>query len=55
MWIYIGRPTCEECKRFSPVLKEVFKENNKHIYYYNIDIARKENEQEMINMLESSP
>lgn len=51
IWVYIGRPTCDECKRFSPVLKEFLKENNKQIYYYNTDKERKENEQEMINQL----
>ncbi|MFI8496722.1 thioredoxin family protein [Peribacillus butanolivorans] len=51
IWVYIGRPTCDECDRFSPVLKEVLKENNKQIYYYNTDKARKENEQEMVNQL----
>lgn len=52
LWIYIGRPTCPECEKLSPVLKEVLEENNKHVYYYNTDEARKENEQEMITLLE---
>lgn len=52
MWVYIGRPTCEECDRFSPVLEEVLKENDKSIYYYNTDDAVKEGEQEMIDMLD---
>lgn len=52
MWIYIGRPTCQECEKFSPVLKEFLKENKKSIYYYNTDKATKENKQEMISLLE---
>lgn len=51
MWVYIGRPTCEECKRFTPILQEVIKENNETIYYYNTDKAREANEEEMINVL----
>lgn len=51
VWVYIGRPTCDDCDRFSPVLKEVIKENNKKVYYYNTDEARKENEEKLINHL----
>ncbi|QDQ02834.1 thioredoxin family protein [Lysinibacillus fusiformis] len=52
MWVYIGRPTCEECVSFTPVLQEVLKENNEQIYYYNTDEVGKENTQEMIAMLD---
>ncbi|MET1180507.1 thioredoxin family protein [Peribacillus simplex] len=50
-WVYIGRPTCDECDKFSPVLNEVLKENNIQVYYYNTDKEREENEKEMVNQI----
>lgn len=32
-------------------MKEVIKENNNQVYYYNTDEARKENEEKLINHL----
>lgn len=35
--VYIGRPTCTYCQKFSPILEEVSKEYNIDYYYVNTD------------------
>lgn len=52
IWIYIGRPTCEECKKFAPVLEETFREKQQKIYYYNTDSERNTNEEDMLGVID---
>lgn len=47
VFVYIGRPTCPECQKFEPILKETLKGEYKTIYYYNTDVARKDNEESL--------
>ncbi|PFR94430.1 hypothetical protein COK43_02585 [Bacillus cereus] len=51
--LYIGRPTCPQCKELEPILKELLKESDREIYYYNVDDARSENEAEMKRLIKS--
>ncbi|HFJ9449678.1 MULTISPECIES: thioredoxin family protein [Bacillus cereus group] len=51
--LYIGRPTCPQCKELEPILKDLLKESDRKIYYYNIDDARAENEVEMKRLIKS--
>ncbi|WP_002144581.1 thioredoxin family protein [Bacillus cereus] len=51
--LYIGRPTCPQCKELEPILKDLLKESDKEIYYYNVDDARTENEAEMKRLIKS--
>lgn len=38
-YVYIGRPTCDECKEFKPILDKTIKD--KHlVYYFNTDKNR---------------
>lgn len=34
-YIFIGRPTCPYCRKFSPVIKKLTKKNT--VYYFNTD------------------
>lgn len=51
--VYIGKPTCQECTEFEPILKNVLDDIDKEIYYYNTDNAREDNEDLMIDLLET--
>lgn len=34
-YLYVGRPTCPDCKAFYPELKEILSAQNQRICYYN--------------------
>lgn len=36
-YFYIGRPSCSDCREFSPILKEFSVRISQPIYYYNLD------------------
>lgn len=36
-WVYIGRPSCPDCKEFYPQLIDFVNQNKLHIYYYNTE------------------
>lgn len=36
-YFYLGRPTCEYCRAFSPVLKSFSERISLPIYYYDMD------------------
>ncbi|MBU3076063.1 thioredoxin family protein [Clostridium estertheticum] len=40
--IYIGRPSCPDCKKFKPELEKVLKDNHSSIYYFNIESTGKQ-------------
>lgn len=40
--IYIGRPSCPDCKKFKPELEKVLKDKHKSIYYFNIESTGKQ-------------
>ena len=50
-YIYIGRPTCEECQDFLPKLKSILIKKERKIFYYNTDDARKENQYKLVKEL----
>ncbi|MEX1551094.1 MULTISPECIES: thioredoxin family protein [Enterococcus] len=50
-YIYVGRPTCEECQNFLPKLKSVLIKKEQKIFYYNIDNAREENQDKLVQEL----
>ncbi|MGM9902558.1 hypothetical protein A5844_000945 [Enterococcus sp. 10A9_DIV0425] len=47
VFVYVGRPTCPECQKFEPILKETLTDEYKTMYYYNTDVARKDNEESL--------
>lgn len=34
-WVYIGRPSCPDCQRFSPRLEKLLTSKKKNLFYYN--------------------
>ena len=51
--IYLGYPTCFNCKRITPILDEVAKEKEvKEIYYYNFKEIRENNTDEYKKLVE---
>ncbi|MBO0431059.1 thioredoxin family protein [Enterococcus sp. DIV0660C] len=50
-YIYIGRPTCEECQEFLPKLRSVLIKKRQKVFYYNTDNARKENQDKLVKEL----
>lgn len=51
-FIYVGRPTCEDCQAFQPMLKKAAKkENLGKVDYYNVDKAAKTNKKAMKALL----
>lgn len=38
-FVYLGRPTCPNCKVFVPTLAEVTREDKLTVYYYDTDAA----------------
>lgn len=40
--IYIGRPSCPDCKKFTPILEKNLEDNHKSIYYFDIESTGKE-------------
>jgi predicted bacteriocin transport accessory protein len=51
-FIYIGRPTCPDCKTFMPKLENILSETNKSIFYYNTE-ATASKKQEIRDYLHS--
>lgn len=51
-FVYIGRPTCKDCQKFEPVLKEFIKKSKKSIIYYNTE-ARASKKQKIRDYLET--
>jgi predicted bacteriocin transport accessory protein len=41
-FVFVGRPTCPHCVKFTPILAEIVSKNNKHVYHFNTDAARAE-------------
>ena len=48
--VYVGRPTCPECQKFEPVLREVLTDESRTIYYFNTDEARKDDEESLTSL-----
>lgn len=38
-YLYIGRPSCSDCREFSPILKEFSVRISQPIYYYNLMVG----------------
>ena len=51
IYVYIGRPTCPDCKEFEPKLKDILNKMNKKLLYYNTE-APASQKQEIRNYLE---
>lgn len=49
--IYIGRDTCEVCQNYLPVLLSELKDKRKKIDYYNTDLDRQFNKENMDKIL----
>ncbi|MGX7418130.1 thioredoxin family protein [Carnobacterium gallinarum] len=39
--VYIGRPTCDKCQAFQPLLENALATNKQNILYYNTDDGKK--------------
>ncbi|WP_195572509.1 thioredoxin family protein [Paenibacillus sp. 1001270B_150601_E10] len=52
-FVYVGRPTCPVCQEFEPKLVKEVKANKAEVHYFNTDEGRKENEEKMVEMLNS--
>src|SRR5699024_1884021 len=50
-FVYIGRPTCPHCRKLQPIYKEIIKKENMTSFYYNTDVAREDNEDQLIELL----
>ncbi|MBF2472730.1 thioredoxin family protein [Listeria welshimeri] len=52
-FVYVGRPTCEDCQAFQPILKKELKERklNQNMNYYNTDKASEKSRDDMIALL----
>ncbi|EMF0243890.1 thioredoxin family protein [Enterococcus hirae] len=53
LFVYVGRPTCPQCKEFEPILRKVLNNQHQSMGYYNTDNARKENEDKLEIMADS--
>lgn len=53
LFVYVGRPTCPQCKEFEPILQKVLNNQHQSMGYYNTDNARKENEDKLEIMADS--
>ncbi|CUL60468.1 thioredoxin [Listeria monocytogenes] len=53
-FVYVGRPTCEDCQAFQPILKKELKKRqpDQKMAYYNSDKASEKNRDNMIALLE---
>lgn len=51
-FVYIGRPTCELCYVFEPILQETLQELGMPMYYFQTDQARQTDEDKMLELLE---
>lgn len=51
IYVYIGRPTCPDCKEFEPELKDILNKMNKKLLYYNTEVPASQ-KQEIRDYLE---
>lgn len=52
-FVYVGRPTCEDCQAFQPILKKELKKTTRpKMAYYNTDKASEKSRDDMIALLE---
>ncbi|AHI56416.1 thioredoxin family protein [Listeria ivanovii] len=52
-FVYVGRPTCEDCQAFQPILKKELetRELKEPLAYYNTDKASKKSRDDMTTLL----
>ncbi|MCL2558847.1 MAG: thioredoxin family protein [Turicibacter sp.] len=53
VFVYIGRPTCPMCQEFEPILEEALVYLGMELKYFQTDMARVENEDLMLTMMET--
>ncbi|WP_239254519.1 thioredoxin family protein [Listeria ilorinensis] len=53
-FVYVGRPSCEDCQAFQPILQKELTEQgySGKLAYYNTDKASEKNRDEMVDLLE---
>ncbi|MBC2260185.1 thioredoxin family protein [Listeria sp. FSL L7-0091] len=51
--VYVGRPTCEDCQAFQPILKKELEKRqpNQKMAYYNTDKASEKSRDDMVALL----
>ena len=52
VFIYIGRPTCPLCVEFEPILDEALAYLERPLKYFQTDLARADDEEQMLFLLE---
>lgn len=52
--VYIGRPTCNKCQAFQPLLEDALAENKQSILYYNTDNGKKANQENFEEIIEKT-
>ncbi|MBF2588339.1 thioredoxin family protein [Listeria marthii] len=52
-FVYVGRPTCEDCQAFQPILKKELEKRkpDQKMAYYNTDKASEKSRDDMISLL----
>ncbi|MBC1571927.1 thioredoxin family protein [Listeria sp. FSL L7-1426] len=52
-FVYVGRPTCEDCQAFQPILKKELEKRqpDQKMAYYNTDKASEKSRDDMITLL----
>ena len=50
-FVYIGRPTCDYCREFEPILEETLEYLEIGMYYFQTARARYDNEETMLRLL----
>ncbi|MBC2329936.1 thioredoxin family protein [Listeria swaminathanii] len=52
-FVYVGRPTCEDCQAFQPILKKELekRQSEQNMAYYNTDKASEKSRDDMIALL----
>ncbi|WP_211747203.1 thioredoxin family protein [Paenibacillus sp. Marseille-Q4541] len=50
-FLYVGRPTCPVCREFLPKLERASEDTGQLVYYYNTDEGRKQDEQEVMALM----
>ena len=51
-FVYIGRPTCPHCVEFEPTLEETLEYLGQELRYFQIDLAREEDDESEMTMAE---
>ncbi len=49
--VYIGRPSCNQCVDAEKIIKNIMSDQPVRVYYYNTEKDRKNNREEMIDLL----